>query len=286
MRDEETKQCKDCGEVKSLSEFPHRGGKKEAHRIRGKCRACANKQGNENKKARLAGVNAREVAELSGVTKKRCTKCKRVKPVEAFAYSKATRDGRVQRCKEHQRVRKSSVCPAILALNPPTEKRCTKCRQVKSLAEFHVARLGRFGREARCAECSSNYHRQRREANPVVRAMNNAAQRRYCSKPEVRAKSRAYGKAARRKLRNELLEAYGGKCACCGESRKEFLAIDHVNGDGGQHRKEVGARGVYNWLRKNGYPKNGFRLLCHSCNLARGLYGYCPHELEGARVAQ
>jgi hypothetical protein len=22
----------------------------------------------------------------------------------------------------------------------------------------------------------------------------------------------------------------------------------------------------------------GYRVLCHNCNLARGFYGYCPHE--------
>jgi hypothetical protein len=31
------------------------------------------------------------------------------------------------------------------------------------------------------------------------------------------------------------------------------------------------------WLKRNGYPK-GFRVLCHNCNSARGLYGYCPHK--------
>jgi hypothetical protein len=35
---------------------------------------------------------------------------------------------------------------------------------------------------------------------------------------------------------------------------------------------------MYTWLRNQGYP-NGFRTLCHNCNLARGFYGYCPHEV-------
>jgi len=26
-----------------------------------------------------------------------------------------------------------------------------------------------------------------------------------------------------------------------------------------------------------GYP-TGFRVLCHNCNQAIGLYGYCPHK--------
>ena len=74
---------------------------------------------------------------------------------------------------------------------------------------------------------------------------------------------------------------YGGNpptCACCGESAIEFLCMDHINGGGEKHRKEVGA-GVklYRWLIKNNYPE-GFRVLCHNCNSALGFYGYCPHH--------
>lgn len=84
----------------------------------------------------------------------------------------------------------------------------------------------------------------------------------------------------RARLRQEVLEHYGGKCACCGESENEFLAIDHINGGGNKQRKELKrAAGIafYRWLRMNEYP-DGYRVLCHNCNCARGYYGYCPHE--------
>ncbi len=79
-----------------------------------------------------------------------------------------------------------------------------------------------------------------------------------------------------------MLVHYGGNpptCKCCGESQIEFLSIDHVNGGGNQHRKELG-HGVHfdKWLIDNGYPE-GFQVLCHNCNLAKGYYGYCPHSL-------
>jgi hypothetical protein len=88
-----------------------------------------------------------------------------------------------------------------------------------------------------------------------------------------------------RELRLEVLKHYSGsppKCSCCGEPRIEFLAMDHENDDGGEHRREIkaaGSRTIYSWLKKHGYP-TGFRVLCHNCNLARGFYGYCPHEKE------
>ena len=86
--------------------------------------------------------------------------------------------------------------------------------------------------------------------------------------------------------RQAALRAYGGEkpvCACrnCKESHYEFLTIDHINGGGSQHRREVvkGSGDMYRWLRNNNYPP-GFRVLCWNCNLAIALYGKCPHERE------
>jgi len=95
-------------------------------------------------------------------------------------------------------------------------------------------------------------------------------------------KGRATNLKSRRKIRKTVLEHYGGappSCACCGESETNFLAMDHMNGGGKQHLKEIGGGGAnfYFWLKKNGYPKE-FQVLCHNCNFAKGHYGNCPHE--------
>lgn len=86
-------------------------------------------------------------------------------------------------------------------------------------------------------------------------------------------------RARDRKIREAAINAYGGKCECCGEDRYEFLALDHINGGGIQHRRELGWSGnsIAKWLMKNDYPK-GFRILCHNCNCAIGFYGSCPHQ--------
>ena len=88
----------------------------------------------------------------------------------------------------------------------------------------------------------------------------------------------------RRKLRQEVLAAYGNCCACCGESEQAFLVVDHINGGGRQHRREIGQDGFYTWLRKEKYP-NGFRLLCENCNGAIARYGVCPHIHERPRIS-
>jgi len=80
-----------------------------------------------------------------------------------------------------------------------------------------------------------------------------------------------------RSTRIEVLKHYGGKCDCCGETKLEFLAIDHIGGTGSQHRKEIGNQPLDQWLKKHNYPK-GFRILCHNCNMSVGFYGYCPHQ--------
>ncbi len=82
-----------------------------------------------------------------------------------------------------------------------------------------------------------------------------------------------------RELKIEVMEHYGGcRCACCGETTIEFLQIDHVNGNGSKHRKEIGGGNkMYKWLKRNGYP-SGFQVLCANCNFAKGKNGICPHK--------
>lgn len=84
-----------------------------------------------------------------------------------------------------------------------------------------------------------------------------------------------------REVREIVFFGYGHKCACCGESRSEFLAIDHVNGGGGKERKTKSTRQIANRIIKERFPPE-FRILCHNCNLSIGWYGYCPHE-EGLK---
>lgn len=108
---------------------------------------------------------------------------------------------------------------------------------------------------------------------------------------KYRAKHKKYysdlQKQQRRRLKLELINEYGGKCECCGETHIEFLSIDHVYNNGADHRREIhkqygtkkrGGTAIYKWLRANSYPKDGYRVLCFNCNAAHGFYGYCPHK--------
>jgi hypothetical protein len=103
-----------------------------------------------------------------------------------------------------------------------------------------------------------------------------AAKYRAANSMQIRSRKSRY--EARLKL--DAFAAYGGpKCVCCGETLMEGLTLDHINGDGAEHRKSVGAYGVniYYWLKKNGYP-SGFQVMCGTCNFAKGTSDHCPHE--------
>ncbi|MBP9719114.1 MAG: hypothetical protein KBD46_01490 [Candidatus Levybacteria bacterium] len=84
-------------------------------------------------------------------------------------------------------------------------------------------------------------------------------------------------------LKALCLKQYGDKCRCCEESIIQFLTIEHVEGNGNNHRKElfkhnVGGVHMYRWLKKNNFPK-GYAILCMNCNWATRYRGICPHEL-------
>lgn len=85
------------------------------------------------------------------------------------------------------------------------------------------------------------------------------------------------------KKKTEVIIAYGGHCACCGENRIEFLCLDHIHNDGAERRRsgeDKAGSALYRELKKQGCPKGRFQVLCANCNSAKGYYGYCPHDIE------
>lgn len=160
-----------------------------------------------------------------------------------------------------------------------------------------TARVRRWRKEnpdrARNSDKKSKFKRKdkisnwRRENQPEITAKRRAwiSKTGWRVSEESATKNRETQKSRRHRIRAEVLEHYGGnppKCSCCGESTREFLALDHTNGGGNKHRKELGINAgfvFYRWLQKNNYPE-GFRVLCHNCNLSLGYYGYCPHATK------
>lgn len=134
--------------------------------------------------------------------------------------------------------------------DPLERKYCPQCHQEKPIAEFYLRKEGRWS-HAWCKVCN-NEHRKARFREDRLAALVH------------------YG-------RGDL------KCVCCGERNIEFLALDHINDDGAAHRREVGGGGrpFFTWLRKTGYTYEALVVACHNCNMARAMYGQCPHARSG-----
>lgn len=139
--------------------------------------------------------------------------------------------------------------------------RCSECLEPLDESMFHQQREKKSGRQAICKLCMLDYQEKYRDI-------------------ESQSGCLTRSQITRWRLRSEALKHYGGdnpSCKCCGESFYELLSIDHINGGGAAHRKEIGQGSIYSWLKRNNYPE-GFRVLCHNCNQAIGHYGYCPHN--------
>ena len=101
-----------------------------------------------------------------------------------------------------------------------------------------------------------------------------ATARYWEKRDEILAKLKEKGQ----RLKQKVVQAYGGKCECCGIEQIEFLTVDHIKGGGNHHRRQVGkGKKIYAHLEKAGFPP-GYRILCFNCNITRGFYGYCPHN--------
>jgi len=137
-------------------------------------------------------------------------------------------------------------------------KRCGRCKQVKPNSQFYrkgwtlTKTKGWIeSRTGYCHSCTSDYQKGRRDKIMI----------------------------RRRKYHDTVVDAYGGKCVCCGERQKIFLTIDHIHQNGAEHRRQVGnGPSLYLDIINSGFPKGEYRILCFNCHAAASYIGYCPHH--------
>lgn len=153
-------------------------------------------------------------------------------------------------------------------------KQCTKCGIVKSRSEFYLHMDTKMGKKYPMSECKECTKERRRlyvsENYSLVRKNDNKSCR-----------------SKRARIKEAVFAAYGGyKCACCGETEKAFLTIDHIENDGAAHRRSITGKRhsagfhTYIWLVKNSFP-NGFQVLCMNCNHGKRMNGgICPHQVR------
>lgn len=134
-------------------------------------------------------------------------------------------------------------------------KKCTKCKETKSIDEFGRDKSRSDGLQARCRPCAKE---QQRLSLKISKETGYAAQKAY-----------------KKRQRLALIDELGGKCACCSESTYEFLEIDHINNNGGQYRKTLRKR-VLEPSHLRGHIEE-LQVLCANCHRAKSSWGFCPH---------
>ena len=149
-------------------------------------------------------------------------------------------------------------------------KTCSKCKIEKNISEFVKSKNALNGVGCYCKICHNEKSRDYKEKNYEK-----------CKIASSKAK-----KDGRRKRRIDVLNHYGNICKCCGEKTQEFLAIDHINSNGNKHRREIGVNSATDfcaWIQRNNYPDD-LQILCYNCNMAKSIYGKCPHQEEYKKV--
>lgn len=173
-----------------------------------------------------------------------------------------------------------------------TEKVCLKCQQTFPSTDEYFYRKGK-ALFARCKRCVKSEHKKYYDKNRERSLKHcrkwyaeNKVRHRELGKLWVirnRERSRLIGrtnaKAGRARLKLEFIEAYGGRCACCGESNPVFLTLEHLNGGGTVHHDKRGTSGMLRDIRREGFPKDRYAVLCYNCNCGKAKNGgVCPHQ--------
>jgi hypothetical protein len=155
-----------------------------------------------------------------------------------------------------------------------TLKQCIRCKRELSYDEFYSHATNKNGLRGECKKCSYEVNRVWRNKN---KEQFDNTTRNYVNKN--REKIRKYQNGWHLNFKKILVDAYGGKCSCCGESEIRFLTLEHKNRGGSAHRKQVGGgRNVYQDVKRQGYPKDKYEILCFNCNCSQSNGQPCPHK--------
>ncbi len=186
-----------------------------------------------------------------------CSTCKQEKPNNKFSKTPAHSSGLKSGCKEcnnkqrRERYRKWSAkqpkthLPSVMACKTLG---CENPSPVRGMSK----RNGKTLYETYCRECIE-------------------LKRSETSTQQKRDYQRLRAKQLRDKLRKEILDGYGNKCAHCKSPDVRVLSIDHVNNDGIKDRQiSTSPYVLYKKIVKANFPSN-YQLLCRNCNWLKHL---------------
>lgn len=159
-------------------------------------------------------------------------------------------------------------------------KVCSECGESRPTEEFyfikarqrhmnyckfcHCAKINKYRAES---ETFKKYHDEYQQGDVYKEAVG-----RWKRSEHGKRSHRELMRRVRKELKLEVFSHYCNgeiKCQKCGFSDIRALTIDHINGDGAEHRRKLKhASKTYSWLRKNNYP-DGFQVLCMNCQFIK-----------------
>ena len=172
-------------------------------------------------------------------------------------------------------------------------KLCSRCKTNQDEREFHKNKNALASRCKSCQKLAAQRHKNKdikRFREKKLAASKKWRDNNYEKSLEInrrsykknyhkyRDKVKAQHRICHAQLRKEVLEIYGRQCVCCGGTATPFLTLEHKNGSGNAHRKLVGRGGVYRDLKRRGWPKDDYAILCMNCNWATRNGETCPHK--------
>lgn len=161
-----------------------------------------------------------------------------------------------------QKRRQAGLCPACGEPNNTIKHYCKDCTII--MRDRARARKDKYPN--RCSRCRA------RDPEPPSA---------YCS--PCQEASKIASSKYRNRIKHEVFKEYG-PCVCCGNDNIRVLTLDHINGGGNNHLKEI-EMPLVRWAHKNGCP-DILQSLCASCHHIKTYYGQClssdhsPSSLE------
>lgn len=129
------------------------------------------------------------------------------------------------------------------------DKKCPTCQAVKPTSEFHRSSRYKSGAADYCIPCTDLARKKRDQ-----------------------------------KVKQQVMDGYGGKCSCCGEDRLPFLTVEHTWHNGKADREAIPSSMWYRYLLRSHLPQNlGLTIFCMNCQLATKNSSICPHQLTQPR---
>ena len=146
-----TKVCSICKEEKDLTAYHHsKTGKWNRHSMCNECKRIKNREGRLNKI-----INTEED---TTVISRVCTKCKKDKPLDEFYNTKYGLYGKLAKCIECckedgklERAKRKKNKPEQYI--PKDMQKCTGCKKIKPVSEYHKNSYAVQGISCRCKEC-------------------------------------------------------------------------------------------------------------------------------------